>query len=118
MDTKLENLQGKVTLSDEVLTYCIAEAALSVDGVCAMADVLGSLVLIPGREVTSKRGIRIARQDDHVTVDVYVIAAFGVKIPQLAWELQNRIKEEVQAVSGRAPEEINIHVQGVRFREQ
>ena len=37
----------------------------------------------------------------------------GVKIPQLAWDIQNSVKEAVITAANVAVKAVNIHIQGV-----
>ena len=42
-----------------------------------------------------------------------MIVDFGVKIPQVAWEIQNAVKSSVRDMTKIVPNAVNIHVQGV-----
>ena len=66
---------------------------------------------VPG--VNQEKGIKIISTKEGFTIDVYVIADFGVKIPQLAWDIQNSVKEAVISAANVAVKTVNIHIQGV-----
>ena len=68
-------------------------------------------VNVPG--VNQEKGVKITHGKEGFIIDVYVIADFGVKIPQLAWDIQNSVKEAVTAAANVAVMTVNIHVQGV-----
>ena len=50
------------------------------------------------------------------------MADYGVKIPQLAWDIQNEVKKSVSGITDQILNAVNIHVQGVslpnRFEER
>lgn len=61
--------------------------------------------------------IKISRKNDKITADIYITVYYGVKIPDLAWEIQQNTIAEVKKKLGINIEEVNIHVQGVSMRK-
>ena len=115
MNIKNEDLLGKIGISDEMLIIEIKASCLNCKGVKEMADVMNMAFSIPGLEITAGNGIRLSRQDKKISVEVFVIVEYGVQIPTLAWELQQKIKEDLEAITESEIVEINIHVQGVAY---
>lgn len=118
MDLKNDKVYGNITVSEDKLIACVVNTALDVDGVCELdTGLTGNIAKnLLGRDMSTSKGIRFSNKNDEMVIDVYIIAKYGVKIPQLAWELQTRIREEVKAVTGADVSEVNIHVQGVSLR--
>ena len=52
-----------------------------------------------------------------MNIDLHIVVDYGVRIPDVAWKLQERIKQSVEQMTGLHVEEINIHVQGVNFEK-
>ena len=46
-------------------------------------------------------------------IDVNIIVEYGSRIPDVAFEIQNRVKKAVESMTGLKVEEVNVHVQGV-----
>ena len=46
-------------------------------------------------------------------IDVNIIVEYGSRIPDVAFEIQNRAKKAVESMTGLKVEEVNVHVQGV-----
>ena len=46
---------------------------------------------------------------------MYLNVEFGSRIPDLAWEVQNSVKEAVKAVTEQPVHMVNIHVEGVNL---
>lgn len=105
---------GSVAIEDAVVADYAVQAILSVDGVVRLvggiADSLSRNIL--GRD-TGTQGIRITREEDHVTVSVHLVAAYGVNIPQLSYDIQNRAKESIETYTGLTVDAINISVEGI-----
>lgn len=106
-------------ISDEVIAVCAMGAALRTDGV---ADLSGGVRELLSRNILRKelmsKGVKVNRTEEGVLIDVYVIVRYGVKIPEVAWDLQEHVKKEVERAAELPVKAVNIHVQGVECREQ
>ena len=88
---------------------------LSVKGVSRMSGAESPLNLgIPGIRQKSVKGVKIDEDDGSLAMDIYINVVYGAKIPQVAWDIQDILKNTVKhALKGVEIKEINIHVQGV-----
>lgn len=59
------------------------------------------------------KGIKVDKEDEKVKIDVNIIVEYGSRIPDVAFEIQNRVKKSVESMTGLKVEEVNVHVQGV-----
>ena len=59
------------------------------------------------------RGIKVDTVDNKAKIDVNIIVEYGARIPDVAFEIQNRVKTAVENMTGLKVEEVNVHVQGV-----
>ena len=101
---------GNVNIADEVVSIIASLAAAEVKGVASMgstgfADLLGKKNL--------SRGVKLAVDNKSVTLDLSVIVEYGAKIPDVAWELQEKVKSEVESMTGLNVAAVNISVDGV-----
>lgn len=110
---------SKNIFSDEVLAVCAVNAALKTEGVSNMAggmyDALSKNVL--GRESAAK-GTKVSRSGEETSVDVSVIVDYGCNIPNVAWEIQENVKNELRDMVDVDVTEVNIHVQGVSMQSE
>ncbi len=103
-----------MTASEDEIASCAANAARSVTGVAEIyTGFSGSITNLLGMEPSEAQGVKVGTKDGDMTIDVYIVAEYGVRIPQLAWEIQRKVIDDVKEFAGAAPEEVNIHVQGV-----
>jgi uncharacterized alkaline shock family protein YloU len=79
------------------------KAALSVEGVASL---------------TGKRLTLTKDKNQDLIFDVYLLARYGCRIPEMAWDIQETVKNEVAGLTEASISKINIHVQGVSFDEQ
>ena len=59
------------------------------------------------------KGIKVDKEENKVKIDVNIIVEYGTIIPDIAFEIQNRVKTSVENMTGLTVEEVNVHVQGV-----
>lgn len=108
-------MEEKLTpVSDDVISVCAANAALRTEGVAALAGGLSNAISMTFRKKESfSKGIKVETTDDGLVLDVYLIASFGTKIPELAWNVQHSVRDEVEQMTDMAISAVNVHVQGV-----
>lgn len=67
-------------------------------------------------------GIKVTVDDKgsepRVTLDAYVNVRYGVRIPDVAWDVQEKLKRDLERVTGYEIKAVNIHVQGVIFPDE
>lgn len=119
MVNKTTDGYGVITISDEVIAACVIEATVHTKGVYdfsgGFSETLSKNIL--GKELKF-RGIKIGDEEEGLVIDLNIIVDYGVKIPEIAWDLQKNIKREVEDLTEAPIKGINIHVQGVHFNEK
>lgn len=109
---------GSVKISEEVVAIIAGIAATDVPGVAGMSGgIAGGIAEILGRKNLSK-GVKVEVGEKEAAIDLYIIVEFGARIPQVAWDIQEKVKTEVQSMTGLNVVEVNIHVQGVDFDKE
>ncbi|MBU4212979.1 MAG: Asp23/Gls24 family envelope stress response protein [Verrucomicrobia bacterium] len=105
---------GAIRVHNSVIAAIARLAALKVPGVVEMsgsfAEGLASMV----GKASFDRGIKVDMEDQKVNVDLHIVIAFGVRIPQVAWRIQNDVRNAVEDMTGKKIGLINVIVQGVR----
>ncbi|PKM85746.1 MAG: Asp23/Gls24 family envelope stress response protein [Firmicutes bacterium HGW-Firmicutes-11] len=113
-----EDKVGTVKIADDVIAVCVLNATLKTAGVSALS---GGLTDSLSRNLLGKepvyKGIKINQGDDGVVIDISVIVEYGVKIPAVAWDVQENVKNEVEEIIDIPVIAVNIHVAGVHFKD-
>ncbi len=105
--------QGSVVISDEVVGVISAIAAKSVEGVNGMQTSLtGGFVEFLGKKNPSK-GVKVALDGENVEIDLSICVNYGAKIQDVAWEIQGKVKNEVEAMTGFNVKAVNVNVDGI-----
>lgn len=113
-----EDYLGDLRVTDDVIAIIAGLAAVEVEGVYSMSGGLtGDIAEVLGIRNLSK-GIKVETKDDNVYIDIYIIAEFGARIPEVAWNIQEKVKKTVERMTGMRVMEANIHVQSVNIPKQ
>ena len=103
-----------IRISDDVVSVIAGVAVSEVPGVAGMAGGFagGITEVLSGKKNLSK-GIKVDVGEKETKIDVNIIVEYGTRIPDVAFEIQNRVKKAVEAMTGLNVIEVNVHVQGV-----
>lgn len=63
----------------------------------------------------SSRNIKVEIKGNKPSINLYVVIKYGVRIPDIAWDIQSRIKKDLAKKLNSDIDEINVHVQGIQF---
>lgn len=73
--------------------------------------------VLSGKKNLSK-GIKVDINEKEAKIDVNIIVEYGIRIPDVAFEIQNRVKKAVETMTGLKVVSVNVHVQGVSMTEE
>lgn len=112
------NLEGKIRISEEVIAQLATKALNSVEGVSpANPGLMANLRL--GRKTIN--GVRISISDGEspeILIDAYISVKYGLRIPDVCWDVQAAIKEQIERFTGYTIKGVNIYVQGISFSDK
>lgn len=112
-----DKMQGDIRIADDVIAQLATKALDSVKGVQAASPGFGAKLGL-GRKATG--GVRISLSEgEHpvITVDTYLNVKYGLRIPDVGWDVQEAIKEQLEEFTGYDVKAVNVFVQGVYFGE-
>lgn len=113
----LEDGIGSVRIADEVVSIIAGMAATEIDGIAGMSGgLVGGIAEILGKKNLAK-GVKVEVGETEAAVDMYIIVKYGVRIPDVALNVQENVKKAIESMTGLSVVEVNVHVQGVGFPE-
>ncbi|MCL1853675.1 MAG: Asp23/Gls24 family envelope stress response protein [Peptococcaceae bacterium] len=117
MDKAMEEALGNVRIADEVVEVISGMAASQIEGVVSLGN--GGAVSDIANIFTrgSRKGIKVEIHESEAKIDLYLTVKFGSTIPKIAGLVQEAVKENVENMTGLTVAEINIHIQGVAFKD-
>ncbi|WP_242985443.1 Asp23/Gls24 family envelope stress response protein [Vallitalea okinawensis] len=105
---------GEVRIADEVVAIIAGLAANEVEGVEHLGG--SSMTGRKGKKNLAK-GITIDIADNEIICDIDVHLDYGVKIPQVANDIQQKVKSAVENMTGLHVKEVNLHVLGIKMNK-
>lgn len=112
---EVEESNDGIKISNDVVAVIAGVAVSEVRGVASMSGGFagGITEVLSGKKNMSK-GIKVEADEKEVKIDVNIIVEYGTRIPDVAFEIQNRVKKSVENMTGLKVAEVNVHVQGVK----
>ena len=109
-----ENTENGIEISNDVIAVIAGVAVSEVQGVASMSGgFAGGITEVLSGKKNMAKGIKVDKTENTAKIDVNIIVEYGSRIPDVAFEIQNRVKTSVENMTGFKVEEVNVHVQGV-----
>lgn len=110
--------ENGIKIADDVVATIAGKAASEVKGVYSMSGgFAGGISEVFGKKSYTK-GIKVDNTEKDLKIDVNIIVEYGARIPDVAYEIQNRVKKAIESMTGLEVAEVNVHVQGVNTEMQ
>jgi len=106
---------GNVNISDDVIGIITSIAAAEIEGVNGLTGGFAEDLAEKFGVKNLKKGVKVDIEDDVVVVDLNIVVDFGIKIPDVAWKVQESVKSAVETMTGLSVKAVNIHVQGINM---
>ena len=114
--TKKKEL-GEVRIASDVVAAIAALAATEIDGVYSMAgNITNELIGNLGMKNLSK-GVKILMEGGIVRVDMMVVVNYGYSIPEVSEQVQERVSQQIENMTGLSVSEVNVRIAGVKLEE-
>ena len=109
-----ETEMGIVKISDEVVGIIAGLATTEIKGILGMSSgVVGDITQILTGKKNLSKGVKVNVGENSAAIDLYVVVEYGVRIPEIALQVQQNVKKAVESMTGLLVSAINIHVQNV-----
>ena len=106
--------ENGIEISNDVIAVIAGVAVSEVQGVASMSGgFAGGITEVLSGKKNMAKGIKVEKTDNTAKIDVNIIVEYGTRIPDVAFEIQNRVKKSVEGMTGFKVEEVNVHIQGV-----
>jgi uncharacterized alkaline shock family protein YloU len=96
-------VEGLASISSEVLARYAADVARESEGVRGLV----------ASQRHRHRGVRVTAESDNVTVELHLDLDWGASIPEVGREVQLRVLEYLERMTGSRPSAVNVVVDSV-----
>ena len=93
--------RGRITYSSDIVSGIVVLSLQETEGI----------ELVPSKS----KGIKLCFEKEGIFVDISVIAHYGYSVPELAYRIQQPIKQMVESMTKYKIAKVDVHVQGVVF---
>lgn len=112
---------GSLKISEEVISTIAGMTTRDIKGVAGLS-LRPSITETKLHGLFSRnvigRAVRLEMHEGEAVVDIFVNLYFGAKIPDVAAEIQQKVKDAVQSMTGIMVSKVNVHVAGVVISQQ
>lgn len=106
-----EKRHGEVKIASDVVATIAGFAANEVEGVDSMS---GNIRF--GVKNRSK-GVRVTMEGECVRVDIHLNMKYGYSIPEVVEQVQERVSQQIETMTGLRVIEVNVRIVGVHLNE-
>ncbi len=113
---------GEINVTNETIGSIVSLNLADVKGVVGSRKSIIKEITDMLRGATSEneieeasRTIKVEIKDNKPLINLYIVIKYGVRIPDIAWDIQTRVKEGIMKKLDIDINEIDIHVQGIQF---
>jgi uncharacterized alkaline shock family protein YloU len=109
---------GSIRIANEVVGVIAGLAAMEVKGVYGMSGGMVDGITELLKKKNLSKGVRVEVGEKEAAIDLSIIVEYGSKIPEVAVGVQENVKRAIESMTGLTVVEVNVHIQGVEFRQE
>lgn len=116
-DMASKNSKGKISCNRDILLSIVSLATKEINGVsCLCANFGNGIKKLFSNNYTE--GIKISQTGDSIVIDIYINILFGFSVNDVAFRVQENVKNGLSSMIDVKIESINVHVLGVDFKKE
>lgn len=111
----ISNENGSIYYSVDVLSNIVGISTMECYGVVGMASKNASdgiWEILKGENLS--KGVKINSKNDNLNIELYIIVEYGTKVSVIANNIIQKVKYNVENITGLKVSSITVNVQGVR----
>lgn len=108
-DTKV----GEIQIANEVVATIAGISAMEADGVNSMAGNITNELAGKFGVKSLTKGVKVSMENNSVVVDMAINMNYGFNIPKTCNQVQDKVKQSIENMTGLAVSEVNVRIAGV-----
>ncbi len=101
---------GAIHISEDVIVELAKKTIQGIPNIKIAAKLASKFGI--GRKSDGVR-VSVDHSEGSLAIDAYVLVKYGQRIPDLAWDVQEKIKDNLERYTGYDVKAVNVNVQGV-----
>ena len=111
------NNTGKINISEEVIAVVAGVATSEVKGIVGLCNPIGGISEFFGKKNYSK-GVKVVLEENDVKISLSVTVEFGCNIPDVASEVQEKVKREVETMTSLNVTAVDVYVNAIAMNKE
>jgi uncharacterized alkaline shock family protein YloU len=114
-----EQRLGSIEISHVAIASIASQAVVGCYGVVGMSSrtLRDGLAELLHPADSPRKGVQVELVEDKITIDLYVIMEYGVRVSEVAHNIMQSVKFNVEKTLSVPVAQVNIHVQGLRISD-
>lgn len=109
---------AEISISDEVLIVIAALATTEVEGVASLSGNITNAVASRLGAGKLSKGVKIHINNRVISVDVSINIKDGYAIPDVSSQVQTRVKQAIETMTGLSVDKVNVRITGVSVENE
>jgi len=106
---------GSLKISENVIETIANTAAMEVEGVSSIAETGTIKDVFNIKKSLSSRSSKMVITNDTAVIDVYINMKHGFKIQSTSQQVQQKVKDSIQSMTGIIISKVNVHIVKIEF---
>lgn len=109
---------GEVKIASDVVATIAALAASEVEGVASMSGNITNEIIGKLGVKNASRGVKVLMEEGIVRVYMSLNMRYGYSIPKVLGQVQERVSQQIETMTGLVVPEVNVRVTGISLAEE
>lgn len=114
----VETREDRIKISEEVVMTIAGIAASEVESVVSMSGGLTDGIAGMFGKKNMGKGVKVDMNEKDVVIDLSIIVEYGCRIHIVAKQIQNKVREAVEEMTGLNVTQVNINILGVNIAKE
>ena len=107
---------GEIRIDNNVVGTIAAIAAQDIEGMVCMGGKLSFREMLGKKDI--EKGVKVEIEGGRANIDMEVKVEFGRNMYEAAHELQRKVKDNVERMTGLTVENVNVKINGIIIQEK
>lgn len=113
-ENQIQEEESTIKISNDTVATYVGIAISEIAGVYGMSGTFAGLTEAISGKKNYTKGVKVDISDNKsVKIDVNIIVEYGTRIPEVAFEIQTKVKKAVETMTGLKVSGVNVNIQGV-----
>ena len=113
-----KDVNGQIQISDEVIAIIAGTAAVETEGVSLLSSAAVNTVKGFFGKKNHSRGVKVTVEESNALVEVEISVKFGINIKNACEEVQQKVKNAVETMTGLTVTGVNVIVSEVSVEKE